>query len=206
VVWILGGSPPPPAQVARPEEPAAIGPVGAPQVIVVRPSLGDADAEFVLPDLSGPGRPGETPAQRLQPGLTDGRLWAPLPPEFRTLSPAQREELLIAGRFGAWNDSIAAAAAAAAAWTDWTVTDGDGDRWGISDGQLHLGGLTLPLPLTFEAPVGQRDYMRQFAEIQRQGASALIQQSVRERQEAIRARRDRERAEAQAPDTTRTPR
>ncbi len=208
VVWILGGSPPPPAEPARPDEPAAVGPIGAPQIIVVRPSLGDADGgvDFVVPNFSGPGRPGATPAERLQPGLTDERLWAPLPEAFRTLTPEQREEILIAGRFGEWNDSIAAAGAAAAAWTDWTVTDGDGDRWGISDGQLHLGGLTLPLPVTFEAPVGQRDYMRQFAEIQRQGASALVQQNVRERQEAIRARRDRERAEAQSPDTIRTPR
>jgi hypothetical protein len=40
--------------------------------------------------------------------------------------------------------------------------------------------------------------------MQRQGANALIQQSVRERQDAIRARRDRERAEQQARgDTTR---
>ena len=204
VIWILGGSPPP-APVARPEEPESMGPVGAPQIIVVRPSLGDAGADFVLPNLTGPGRPGETPAERLQPGFTDERLWSPLPAEFRTLTPEQREQLLIAGRFGSWNDSIAAVAAAAAAWTDWTVTDGDGDRWGVSDGQLHLGGLSIPLPVTFEAPVGQREYMRQFAEIQRQGASALIQQSVRERQEAIRLRRDRERAEAQA-DSTRTPR
>jgi hypothetical protein len=205
IVWILGGSPPP-EPVSRPDEPELIPAGGAPQVIVVRPSLGDAGFEMALPDLTGPGAPGATPAERLQPGMTDERLWAPLPIEFRTLTPAQREELLIAGRFGAWNDSVAAAIAADAAWRDWTFTDGDGDRWGVADGQLHLGGLAIPLPLTFEAPVGQREYLRQFAEIQRQGANALVQQSVRERQEAIRARRDRERAETQANDSTRTPR
>ena len=205
IVWILGGSPPP-QPVARPDEPDAIEAGGAPQVIVVRPSLDDAGVEMALPDLTGPGAPGATPAERLQPGMTDERLWAPLPVEFRTLTPEQREELLIAGRFGAWNDSVAAAIAADAAWRDWTFTDGDGDRWGVADGQLHLGGLAIPLPLTFDAPAGQREYLRQFEEIQRQGANALVQQSVRERQEAIRARRDRERAEAQATDSTRTPR
>jgi hypothetical protein len=205
IVWILGGSPPP-EPVARPDDPELIPAGGAPQVIVVRPSLGDAGFEMALPDLTGPGAPGATPAERLQPGMTDERLWAPLPIEFRTLTLEQREELLIAGRFGAWNDSVAAAIAADAAWRDWTFTDGDGDRWGVADGQLHLGGLAIPLPLTFEAPAGQRDYLRQFEEIQRQGANALVQQSVRERQEAIRARRDRERAETQANDSTRTPR
>ncbi len=205
IVWILGGSPPP-EPVARPDEPAPIASGSAPEVIVVRPSLDDSGFELALPDLSGPGAPGATPAERLQPGMTDERLWAPLPVEFRTLTLEQREELLIAGRFGAWNDSVAAAIAADARWRDWTFTDGDGDRWGVADGQLHLGGLAIPLPLTFDAPVGQREYLRQFEEIQRQGANALVQQSVRERQEAIRARRDRERAEAQPNDSTRNPR
>jgi hypothetical protein len=79
---------------------------------------------------------------------------------------------------------------------DWTFTDGDGDRWGVSDGQLHLGGLAIPLPLNVQGSAAQRDYMRSFDEMARQGANALIQQSVRERQEAIRARRDAERAAA----------
>jgi hypothetical protein len=196
IVWIIGGSPPP--AVARPEEPEAIPSGGTPQVIVVRPSLSESGFDLDLPPLSGPGRPGETPAERLRPGLSDARLWAPLPEEFRTLTLEQREELLIAGRLGAWNDSVAAAAAAEAAWRDWTFTDGSGNRWGVADGQLHLGGLTIPFPMTFSGSAADREYMREFSELQRQGANALIQQSVRERQEAIRARRDRERAEAQA--------
>ncbi|MEQ1856485.1 MAG: hypothetical protein ABL963_08445 [Longimicrobiales bacterium] len=205
IVWILGGSPPPPAAAARPEEPAAIAAGAAPQVIVVRPELGNTGPQLDLPPLTGPGRPGETPAQRLQPALTDERIWAPLPPEFRTLTPTQREELLIAGRLGAWNDSVAAALAADAAWRDWTYTDGDGDRWGVADGQLYLGGLVIPFPMTFAGSSDDRAYMREFEELQRQGANALVQQSVRERMEAIRVRRDRERAEAQPPaDTART--
>lgn len=197
IVWIVGGSPPPPAS-ARPDEPAALTTGPAPQVIVVRPSIGDTGPEITLPSLTGPGRPGETPAERLQPALTDPRIWAPLPPEFRTLTPAQREELLIAGRLSAWNDSVAAAVAADAAFRDWTFTDGDGGRWGVADGQLFLGDIAIPFPMTFSGSADDRAYMRDFAEMQRQGANALIQQSVRERQEAIRARRDRERAEQQA--------
>jgi len=206
VVWILGGSPPPEPEV-RPEEPAPIAAaVVAPDgIIVVRPDLGDTGPQLELPRLTGPGRPGETPAERLQPALRDERLWAPPPPEFGALTPAQREELLIAGRLGAWNDSVSAAAAAAAAWRDWTVTDGGGGRWGVADGQLYLGDIVIPFPMTFSGSSDDRAYLRDFAEMQRQGQTAVIQQGVRERMEAIRARRDRERAEAQArADSSRT--
>jgi hypothetical protein len=166
-------------------------------MIVVRPTLGDTGPQLDLPDLSGPGRPGETPAERLRPALTDARIWAPLPPEVRGLTPAQREQLLIAGRLSAWNDSVAAAAAAEAAFRDWTFTDGGGNRWGVADGQLYLGDIVIPFPMTFSGSADDRAYMRDFAEMQRQGANALVQQNVRERMEAIRQRRDRERAEAQ---------
>lgn len=184
------------AEVPRPEDPREIAEVAA-AAEVVGPRLEDG----MVVDLP---RPGLTPAERLRPGFTDRRLWAPLPPEFSELTLEQREELLIAGRLDAWYDSVSAAAAADAAWTDWTITDADGDRWGISPGQLHLGGLTIPLP-TFEAPPGQREYMWQWNEIARQGAQAAVQESVRERLEAIRARRDRERAAAQQADTTQAP-
>jgi len=203
IVWIVGVAPPPQASV-RPEEPQALTTGPVPQVIVVRPSIGDTGPEIALPSLTGPGRPGETPAERLQPALSDPRIWAPLPPEFRTLTPAQREELLIAGRLSAWNDSVAAAVAADAAFRDWTVTTGDGDRWGVADGQLFLGDVVIPFPMTFSGSASDRAYMRDFAEMQRQGANALIQQSVRERQEAIRARRDRERADQARADSSRT--
>jgi hypothetical protein len=159
------------------------------------------------PDLSDTGPavafapPGESAAEYLRPRLSDPRLWAPLPPEFSQLTLEQREELLIAGRLTDWYDSVSAVAAADAAWKDWTFTDGSGGRWGISPGQLHLGKVTIPLPFAFDAPPGQRDYMERWNEMARQGANAQVQQTVRDRMEAIRARRDKERAAARA-DTT----
>jgi hypothetical protein len=209
-VWLLPPSEPPPPEPAPYVPPAPDGlPTGSATVELVQPDLGDIGTagDLVLPPLSGPGTYGDggTSAERLQPGFRDRRLWAPLPEEFRTLTPEQREEILIANRFQAWNDSAAAAAAADAAMRDWTFTDGDGDRWGISDGQIHLGDLTLPFPFTVGGSAAQRDYLRSFDEMARQGATALIQQSVRERQEAIRARRDAERA-AQPSDSTAAPR
>jgi hypothetical protein len=197
-VWLLPPPEPPPPEPAPYVPPAPAGVGSGPAVELVQPDLADigSGVDLTLPPLEGlPGYyGGETSAERLQPGFRDRRLFGPLPEAFRTLTPEQREEILIANRFEAWNDSAAAAAAAEAAMRDWTFTDGDGDRWGVSDGQLHLGGLTLPLPFNVQGSAAQRDYLRSFDEMQRQGATALIQQSVRERQEAIRARRDAERA------------
>jgi hypothetical protein len=186
--------------VERPEDPREIERIETTPVEVQGPSLGERST-IELP------APGLTPAEILRPRFEDGRLWGALPPEFSELTLEQREELLLAGALAAWQDSVSAAALAAARWTDWTFTDSNGGRWGISEGQLHLGDLVLPLP-TFDAPPGSgaREFMWQWDEIARQGAQAQVQQTVRERLEAIRARRDqereRERAAAQG-DTTR---
>jgi hypothetical protein len=187
-----------PEDVERPDDPEEIARVETATVSVQGPSLGDPTTV----DL--PAR-GLTPAERLRPRLTDRRLWAPLPPEFSELTLEQREELLLAGRLAAWQDSVDAAAAAAAALTDWTFEDGNGGRWGVADGKIYLGDLAIPFPLAFDAPYGQRDFMWQWDEIARQGAQAAVQETVRERLEAIRARRDRERERERAaaqPDTT----
>jgi hypothetical protein len=117
------------------------------------------------------------------------------------LTLQQREQLALSGRLAEWYDSVSAEAAAQAAWTDWTFTDASGDRWGISDGQLHLGGITLPLPSFGTSSLEARDRAWQWDEISRQGGQVAVRQTVRERMEAIRARRDRERAAEQA-DTT----
>jgi hypothetical protein len=183
--------------VDRPDDPE-LEPVERRDVTASRPGLADAP----VVDFA---RPGISAAERLRPNLTDRRLWAPLPAEFRELTLEQREELALSGRLQAWYDSVAATAAAEAAWTDWTFTDGDGNKWGISDGQLHLGGLTLPLPSFAAAPGAARERAWQWDEISRQGAAVAVQQTVKERMEAIRERRDRERAAeraAQQPDST----
>jgi len=180
-------------EVERPEEPE-LEPVVQREVTLARPGVPGAPVIAFA-------RPGISAAERLRPNLTDRRLWAPLPAEFRELTLEQREELALAGRLAEWYDSVSAAAAAEAAWTDWTFTDGDGNRWGISQGQLHLGGLTLPLPSFGAAPGAARERAWVWDEIARQGASVAVQQTVRERMEAIRERRDRERA-AERADTT----
>ena len=183
----------------EPEEPEVIEEVPAPEVT---PEVPVIDAPV------GPGlvRPSLTPAERMRPRLTERRLWQPLRPSRRELTLEQREELELAGRLEAWNDSMDAVVAAEVAATDWTYTDSEGRRWGVSPGRLHLGDITLPLPFAFGTPVGLRDEVNRRAweweELQRQGVEGAIRDSWRERAEAIRARRDAERR-GERPDTSR---
>lgn len=184
----------------RPEDPDEIEQLSSPEADAVAPVLEGIPLGELVP-------PGLTAAERLRPNLSEARLWTDLPPEFFELTFEQREELLLSSRIVEWYDSLAIARAAEERFTDWTFRDSNGGRWGISDGQIHLGSITLPLPVNFGAPVGKRDeYARrifEFEEIQRQSQRYLIETSWKERAAAIRVRRDKERAAAR-PDTTRS--
>jgi hypothetical protein len=171
-----------------------------------------AEADVRLPYIPGPlvGEllpPGPSAAERLRANLLDPRLWAAPPPEFYELTLEEREELLLSRRIVEWYDSVAIARAAEDRLTDWTFRDGQGGRWGVADGRIYLGDIALPLPFEFGVPVGKRDeYARriwEFDEIARQSQQYLIDQNWKERAEAIRQRRDRERAAAAARDTLR---
>ena len=182
-----------------PEDPEEMDDVEDPEAEVQAPIL-----EGLLDIVVAPAGP--SAADRLRPRLIDARLWRAPPAAFFELSLEQREELIIASRLGEWLDSVRVSQAAEDALTDWTFTDSDGGRWGISPGKIHLGDITLPLPINFGTSVGKRDETRrlvwQWEEIMRQAARADIEMSWRERSEAIRARRDAERTVA-VPDTTR---
>ncbi|MCH7991057.1 MAG: hypothetical protein IIC35_01390 [Gemmatimonadetes bacterium] len=182
----------------RPENPEEIEEVAAPEA--------EAEAPIIeaIP-LGGLVPPGPTAAERLRPHLQDARLWTELPPEFYELTMEQREELLLSSRIVEWYDSLALVRAAEDKLTDWTYRDGQGGRWGIADGKIYLGDISIPMPLSFGVPVGKRDETAQrvwvFEEIARQSQRFLLEQTWKERAAAIRIRRDRERAAAR-PDTT----
>jgi len=188
------------SEAERPPSPTEVRDVEAPTVRPGRPQVGD-------PRGTGLVAPGPTAAERLRPSLEDRRLWAPLSPELNELTPEQRAELELAGAIAGWHDSLSAEAERQRALTDWTTTDAQGRRWGVSEGQLHLGGLTLPLPFTFGTPVGKRDEANRRAweweELQRGSLTGETRDSWKDRAQAIRERRDRERAAQTRPDTTR---
>jgi len=182
----------------RPAEPAPAREVEGPAVRPGAPDLGP-------PAEVGLVAPGPTAAERLRPRAGDPRLWAPLDPVLNELTLEQRLQLELAWRIAEWQDSLSLAVAAEGALTDWTKTDSQGRKWGISEGKLHLGDVTLPLPFSFGMAVGRRDEFRRKAweweEIQRGSATGELRDSWKERARAIRERRDRERAQVK-PDTS----
>ena len=164
------------------------------------------------PPVPGPVELNEPPGGRraadvLRVRSSDTRLWREAMPEAFALTEAERMQLQLAGRLEEWADSVAIAVAAELALTDWTTTDDQGRRWGISPGQLHLGDLTLPLPFYFGGNSWQRDQWRERAwqdqDILNGAAAQNVRSSWRERAEAIRRRQDRNRdGNAAASDTT----
>lgn len=162
----------------------------------------DVDAPVVRDEAERGGlvEPGPTAAERLRPDLRDQRLWGPVDPALTELTAEQRLELELAGELEAWRDSVRVAEARRAGLTDWTVEDGEGGRWGVSPGRIHLGSFSLPLPFGFGVNPGRRDEAAyrswELEELQRQQLEGQVSGSWRERAEAIRARRDRERARA----------
>jgi hypothetical protein len=190
---------------ARPAEPAAEPPrpteVLPPADVDPTPGRGEADEnedEDEFSDL--------TAAERVQPRTRDTRLWQPIPEEYTALSQEQRIENLLYGRLQAMNDSSRVAAERARRATDWTYTDGDGQRWGVSPGKLHLGPITLPMP-GFGLPPGASDDLRraydQDAEIRRAAGQSGVDETLEERNEAIRIRIEALRKRARA-DTSKT--
>jgi hypothetical protein len=100
------------------------------------------------------------------------------------------------GRLRAYNDSIGATADAERRARDWTVTDKDGRRWGLSPSGRHLGGVTVPVPAptttTAEQQQRNAEEARRRREIQGQGEAY---DRDRAREESIRRTRERRDAE-----------
>ena len=190
-------SPDPTAEV--PEEPPE--PIAEIQVEV-------PDAGPPLPDdidLDEPPR-GLRAADVLRVRSSDARLWREALPELFELTEAERMELALAGRLEEWTDSVAEVVAAEYALTDWTRTDDQGRRWGFSPGRIHLGDITLPMPFYFGGNAMQREQLARRAWEDQDilsGANAqALRSSWRERAEAIRRRRDRDRDETPAASDT----
>ena len=186
-------TPPQPEEEPDPEVPVI--PIQDPSVGIVAPPGTERPAE---------GPPGPTAAERIRPRAEDLRFWTPVDPERASLSPEEIMRLRFMAEAEAMNDSAAAAAARAARATDWTYTDEEGKRWGVSPGKLHLGDLTLPLPFGFGAAPGQQeraqDRLWAWDEIETGAARGAVSNSWKERDRAIRDRMNARRN----PDTTRT--
>ena len=131
----------------QPEDPVPVRPLPDPDP----PAAGGADApDIVDPEISDPALEGPraTVAERIRARNLDPRLWV-VPPELTDLTPEELMRLRLMWAFEEVSDSALAAEIVAQAGRDWTYTDGEGRRWGISEGQIHLGDVTIPLPFAF---------------------------------------------------------
>lgn len=137
-------------------------------------------------------------AELLQPQIPDSRLWRFGDRPYMELSDEERAQLMLAGMLRDWNDSIAVAAALSERAMDWTYTDDEGRRWGLSPGRLHLGDYAIPLPFTFGTPPGLRDRADRERwineDLARGAASQMMRETWAERAREIRRRMDEERA------------
>jgi hypothetical protein len=175
--------------------------------------VADADAAPDGPPAPADAAPGDlddgdpdadplTIAERLQPRSIDPRLWAPIDEQYLELSDEERARLLIEGLIQTYNDSLAIAQALSERATDWTFTDDQGRRWGLSPGRLHLGDFSVPLP-AIATPRGRVEaaLARQFItdDLQRAAVTAQIRETWSERARAIRERLELERQQRGVP-------
>lgn len=140
-----------------------------------------------------------TAAERLSPRVVDPRLWRPMivlprEPSFEDV------QARVAAAIEMLSDSALAETERALRARDWTVEDASGGRWGVSPGKLHLGSITLPLPLYF--PVDMEEQARQayWYELETQLQRAEFLENFDARVRSIRERRDRERSERRSTD------
>jgi hypothetical protein len=137
---------------------------------------------------------------RLRYRLNEPQVWRPLA-EIAIDEPSPQDIVAqrIASQLGTFNDSVAAEAAAAERALDWTKTDADGNRWGVSPGAIHLGSITIPIGNTqFAVAPGRREEfagrVRSWNEIQDQAVREEAKGEFKNRVKAIEERMNRERA------------
>ena len=196
------------------DEPPEEEPEPVPEIVLVPEVRVQGPERVAGPAEGGPSEEADViegirAAEVMRVRSSDHRLWRAALPEIFELTEAERLQLELAGLLEAWHDSVAIALAAESAFTDWTMTDDEGNRWGVSEGMLHLGSLTLPLPVYFGGNMWQRERATrrawEDADILNNLSSQAARASWGERARAIRERKERQRREAEVlPDTSRT--
>ena len=196
-------------EVVDPNDPLEIEDPGPPDVTPEMPDVGD---EF---EIYVPGRY-RSAAERLRIGEGDPRLWQPIDPAMVAPTPDEILRLRLAAAIEDANDSAFAEAERLAQSLDWTYTDDEGNRWGVSPGTIHLGDTEIPLGnFGFGPPPDyngdQADWAFRMADIDRAAGTLAARMSWKERIEVMRMRREAQRAREEAereravtadPDTT----
>lgn len=173
----------------EPEDPVEIDAPDAPAVVPEVPAL-EGGPEWTMPRY-------RSVAERLRSRPGDARLWMPMDPALMELTAHEILELEIKIALEAMHDSAVAESERTRAALDWTRTDEDGNKWGVSPGRIHLGKITVPLPFGFGPPPdysGDRAEMAfRIADIDRAAGSVAARRSWKERVEIMRRRREERR-------------
>lgn len=142
-------------------------------------------------------------SELLNPVVRNREVWRAPSPIHTPLDPRAEANSRLSSRLDAYNDSVSLAASEAARAVDWTRTDEDGGRWGVSPAGIHLGDITIPIPINMSPGPGKRDEVagrvRDWGEIQAQGARQEGKETFEERVKAVRERKERERQQQQPP-------
>lgn len=183
------------AEVGDPSDPVEIEDPGQPDVVPEAPRF-EEEVEIYIPGRY------PSPGERLRIGEGDPRLWRPVDPELLAPTPDEILHLRLAAAIEAANDSSLAEAERLAASLDWTHTDDEGRKWGVSPGRIHLGDTEIPLPFGFGPPPDyngdQADWAFRMTDIDRAAGTLAARMSWQERMEAMRRRREARRAEEEA--------
>lgn len=183
---------PPSGNVERPQEPETRQPQSEPaptNPLPSQPSAGRSEPATPLPSA----------AERLRPPEHgDPRIWRPVAPELTKVTPEERARLRLYARLEQLADSMLTAEERERRARDWTYTDDQGNRWGVADGKIYLGKVALPLPFNFSGPptVERSELQWELGDVARGAVDAGVRDSWRERAEAIRRRKDAERADS----------
>lgn len=150
--------------------------------------------------------------EALTPREGDPRLWREFWDEEvarRYLGQGTRADSALRAILGTYLDSLRLSEEQLRQARDWTWTDEGGERWGISPDGIHLGNVTIPLPVgQLLQPTGpkRRELERELRDlraIRRQEAIEEAQQTREERIEAM-EEKAREEQEGSPADTTGT--
>lgn len=143
---------------------------------------------------------------RLTPREGDARLWRDFWDEDldeRYLGHT-RADSAIRAILGTYLDSLRLTEEQLRRARDWTVGEGD-EKWGISPEGIHLGDITIPLPVgQLFSPTGprRRELERELRELEAIQRQEALREAAETREERIEEMRERSREEAESDSTS----
>jgi hypothetical protein len=160
------------------------------------------DAPWTIPPAAVTAPPeAASVRERLRYRMGSVEVWRPREqPRGELMTPEEVVRSRVAAELQQFNDSVAAEAAAQARARDWTFTDSQGRRWGVTPNRIYINGDSVSIPAQIEfsphpmVAREQRARIQDWTQIQMQAARVETQEVINERIRLIRERAEQERA------------